>query len=142
MIDKFDGDYAFLSNFYECDVMFDGYVFKSSEAAYQSAKCLNIEDRKQFLTLTPGQAKRKGQKVELRPDWESIKLNVMESILIDKFARNYELAEKLVKTAYSELVEGNTWGDTYWGVCDGQGENHLGELLMKVRSILLRLIIL
>ena len=142
MISKFDGNYAFLSNFYECDVMFDGYVFKSSEAAYQAAKCLYIEDRKQFLTLTPSQAKRKGQKVELRPDWEDIKLNVMESILIDKFARNYELAEKLVKTAYSELVEGNTWGDTYWGVCDGKGENHLGELLMKVRSIFLRLFIL
>ena len=39
-------------------------------------------------------------------------------------------------TNNEELIEGNTWNDTYWGVCNGRGQNHLGKILMKVRSLL------
>ena len=32
------------------------------------------------------------------------------------------------------LEEGNTWHDTYWGVCNGKGKNKLGKILMQVRE--------
>ena len=32
------------------------------------------------------------------------------------------------------LIEGNDWGDTFWGMTDGEGENHLGKILMRVRA--------
>uniref|UniRef100_UPI00345E83CD NADAR domain-containing protein n=1 Tax=uncultured Duncaniella sp. TaxID=2768039 RepID=UPI00345E83CD len=47
---------------------------------------------------------------------------------------NPALAEKLIATGDAELVEGNYWHDTVWGVCDGVGENHLGKILMRVRE--------
>jgi len=28
---------------------------------------------------------------------------------------------------------GNHWGDRYWGVCDGKGENNLGKIQMGIR---------
>ena len=44
------------------------------------------------------------------------------------------MASRLINTGDAILIEGNTWGDTYWGVCDGVGENRLGKLLMEVRE--------
>lgn len=51
-----------------------------------------------------------------------------------KFSQNPDLADKLVATKDAELIEGNTWGDRIWGVCDGIGENRLGKILMRVRA--------
>lgn len=132
-IDKFDGDFAFLSNFYPAPINTDGMSFKSSEAAYQAQKCLNTMDKFQFCNLEPRDAKKLGRKVQLRPDWEDIKDEVMSHILSLKFRQNPNLGNLLIATGDAELIEGNHWQDTYWGVCDGVGENRLGKLLMQVR---------
>jgi hypothetical protein len=79
-------------------------------------------------------AKKLGRKCTIREDWDYIKLGIMDQILRAKFEQNPNLMAKLKATAPKELVEGNTWGDTYWGVCRGRGENHLGRLLMKIRD--------
>lgn len=135
MITHFQGEHRFLSNFWLCDVVFEGLCYKSSEAAYQAAKTLNESQRRVFLTLGPGAAKRKGRELKIRPDWDAVKLQVMEQILQNKFAQNPELQEKLLQTAPQELIEGNHWGDTFWGVDDRKGgQNHLGRLLMKLRD--------
>ena len=68
----------------------------------------------------------------LRNDWERIKLHVMGDVLMAKFS-DPELRGKLLATDQSPLYEGNNWGDRYWGVVNGEGENHLGRLLMAVR---------
>ena len=132
----FDGDYAFLSNYWECTVVFDGLQFRSVEAAYQAAKCRNPSERRDFTNLTPDEAKRLGREVQLRPDWERAKINIMRSLLHYKFCAHPDLERALLATGDKELVEGNTWGDTFWGVCNGVGENHLGRLLMEVREAL------
>ena len=134
MIKVFDGEYAFLSNFYERKVEYDGITYGSSEAAFQAQKTLDIEERLQFATLTPMQSKRKGRKVALRPDWEGVKVLTMYEIVLAKFTQNPDLAEKLIATGDEELVEGNYWHDTFWGVCDGVGTNFLGKILMDVRE--------
>ena len=131
MIDKFEGEYAFLSNFYDCPVNY-GLTYRNSEAAFQAMKdpCRDIE----FINLNASRAKALGRKVKLRSDWEEIKDTIMLEVLRCKFDTNPGLKEKLIATGDEFLVEGNTWGDTYWGVCNGKGRNNLGHLLMKVRD--------
>lgn len=134
-IDCFDGEYAFLSNFYDSPIERDGIVYPTNEHFFQAMKTLNPEEhRKIAAAATPGKAKRLGRQVKLRPDWEEVKLQIMKEGLILKFFCNKDLAKKLIATGNAELVEGNTWNDKFWGVCDGVGENNLGKLLMEIRE--------
>lgn len=133
VIDSFTGEYFFLSNFYECDVTLPPYgTFKSTEAAYQAMKC--PERASEFLNLTPSEAKKLGRKVKLREDWDTVKDSIMIRILCAKFNQHKDLMIKLILTGNATLIEGNTWGDKYWGKVDGEGENHLGISLMLLRE--------
>jgi ribA/ribD-fused uncharacterized protein len=135
IIDVFRGDYYFLSNFYSAPVMYEGLLYYNNECAFQSAKTLNKELRESFAELDdPSVAKKSGKLLHLRPDWENVKDEVMYQIVKNKFTRNADLKQKLLNTGDAELVEGNIWGDTYWGVCKGKGQNKLGKILMRVRK--------
>jgi len=85
-------------------------------------------------SLSPHEAKSIGRTVLLRDDWEKIKNKVMYDIVKDKFTRNTLLKYKLIETGNAQLIEGNTWNDTYWGVCCGKGLNVLGNILMGIRN--------
>ena len=133
-IDKFEGEYRFLSNFWLSPVKFDGVEYPSVEHAYQAAKTLNPQIRQNIQSQpTPNMAKKIGKNVELREDWESIKEVVMLDLLRQKF-RDQDLVQLLLDTGDKELIEGNWWMDFYWGVCNGIGKNRLGILLMQVRD--------
>lgn len=149
-ITRFWGDYSFLSNFFPVTVKHEGLRFPSAEHAFQAAKTLDRFSRRAIVQArTADVAKRMGRRVELRPDWEKIKISVMREILTEKF-KHPGLRLELLKTGNRLLVEGNTWGDTFWGACtdenndlptwfDGErftlfGENHLGILLMAIRK--------
>lgn len=135
VIDSFSGEYRFLSNFYPCTIILcDGETFSSLEHAYQACKTLNVTWRKRIADAdTPGQAKRLGKQCPVRSGWEEMKLTVMLHLLQYKF-ENEPLRSMLLATGDAELVEGNSWGDAFWGVCGGRGENMLGTLLMIVRA--------
>lgn len=134
MIDQFKDEYFFLSNFYPSEIIIDNITFPTVEHYFQAMKTVNQSEIIKIAdALTPGEAKRLGRRVHLRADWESIKDEVMLNGLRKKFSIP-ELKDKLLATKEEYLVEGNTWGDKYWGICDGEGENHLGILLMKVRK--------
>lgn len=134
MIDKFTGEYRWLSNFYPAEILYDGLTYPTSEHAYQAAKTLDVKKRQYIANLpSPGKAKRAGQLVVLRADWEQVKIAVMREIVRAKFSQHPDLRFKLVQTGDEELVEGNTWGDRFWGVCNGSGQNQLGKILMEVR---------
>lgn len=130
----FEGDYHFLSNFFNVGVYFDGCWYPSSENAYQAAKTLDERERKRFRNITPSQSKKEGRKLEIRADWDKVKIEVMSIIVFDKFYRNKELRQKLLETEDKYLEETNHWGDKFWGVCDGVGQNELGKILMKIRK--------
>lgn len=132
-IDSFQGAYRFLSNFWPAKVVLDGIEYDSVEHAYVASKTLNEIARKDIAGMTPGQSKRYGRTLKLRPDWEEVKLTIMEDLVRQKFKRP-DLAKLLRSTGKAELIEGNTWGDTFWGVCRGVGENNLGKILMRVRA--------
>lgn len=135
-IDSFSGDYEFLSNFYHCPTMIEykGRKFPTTEHAFQAAKCKNESDIDKFLECeTPGQAKRLGRQIELRDDWEQVKVEIMTDVVRQKF-QDEQLQIMLLKTGDAYLEEGNTWHDRFWGVCDGIGQNWLGRILMQIRS--------
>jgi ribA/ribD-fused uncharacterized protein len=135
---EFNGEYDFLSNFYHSEIKIEGIIYPTAEHAFQALKSVNMTDRIKIAHLdTPGQAKRAGQKVQLRPDWENIKTSIMKQVLIAKFIQNPDLGEKLLATKGFTLEEGNTWNDRVWGICPpktGYGENRLGKLLMEIRE--------
>lgn len=133
-IKGFFGDYRWLSNFHICPVQHEGIMYENSEQAYQAAKCWRLEDRYKFKEFTPAQAKRFGQTVKMREDWDTVKYDVMYEICKNKFTRNVDLKEKLLTTGNKYLEETNWWNDRVWGVCNGVGENWLGKILMNIRK--------
>jgi len=135
-IESFSGEYAFLSNFWDVRVEYDGGWFSSVEHAYQAAKYPK-EARSVFRNgITPGQAKRLGGAAELPWDWEHKKIEIMTRLVLQKFRNNNPLKFLLLSTGDATLIEGNHWGDRFWGQCGGTGKNHLGRILMYVRTVL------
>jgi ribA/ribD-fused uncharacterized protein len=134
-ITSFENEFAFLSNFFHSPITYEGIKYPTVEAAFQAAKTFNESERKMIAAAeTPGKAKRMGRKVQLRADWEQVKDGIMEELVRLKFTSSPTLAIQLWSTGDRELVEGNWWNDTYWGVCDGVGRNQLGKTLMKIRT--------
>lgn len=134
VISEFRKQYYFLSNFANSEISYAGKVFPTAEHLFQALKTTDPDIREQIrLEETPGKAKYRGRSVLLRSDWEAIKLDVMREVLRRKFSEP-TLKSKLLATGSTQLVEGNTWNDTYWGVCNGTGENQLGKLLMELRE--------
>ncbi len=138
VINSFQGEYFFLSNFFYSPFEYDGEIYSTVEHAFQAAKTFDSEQRQSIRQAdSPAQAKYLGRAVPLRPDWEQVKFDIMLALLKQKFAQT-DLRQKLLNTGDSDLIEGNTWGDKVWGciLYKGQwiGQNNLGKLLMKVRA--------
>lgn len=133
-IDSFSGEYRFLSNFYPAEVELDGVKYPTVEHAFQAAKT-NVAVERGLIreAKTPGRAKFLGRRVTLIEGWDAARVDVMRKLLIQKFSGKVLRAE-LLSTGEAELVEGNYWNDTFWGVCKGRGENRLGKLLMEIRT--------
>lgn len=135
----FFGEYKWLSNFQKLDtpITYDGNQYFYVENAYMAAKSLDKRIREEFINLTPSKAKIRGREIELRPDWENVKLDFMFIFNYQKYIRNVELREKILATGDRYLEETNHWKDSYFGydIIKG-GENHLGKILMRIRSLL------
>lgn len=139
VINRFAGPHQFLSNFARWPVEYEGIEYPTNEHGFQAAKALDLEARARIAAApTPADAKRMGQRVQLRPDWNTrVRYQVMNDLVRIKFSRPY-LRRLLVATGDAELIEGNTWCDTHWGVCfcawhKGKGANYLGRTLMGAR---------
>jgi ribA/ribD-fused uncharacterized protein len=134
-INRFRGQYHFLSNFYPSPVKWEGIVYPTVEHAFQAAKTDLLAARRHIRdAVTPGDAKRLGRQVKLREGWQEARVGVMLLLLIQKFRYSSSLADALLATGDARLEEGNTWGDRFWGTVDGEGRNTLGILLMGVRK--------
>jgi ribA/ribD-fused uncharacterized protein len=108
--------------------------FRSVEHAYQAARTPVLAERLKIQHVAaPGIAKRMGRRVTPRLDWAEVKVGIMRDLLHQKFTQ-VTLHNLLLSTGDAELVEGNTWDDTFWGVCNGVGQNHLGKLIMEIRA--------
>ena len=134
-INSFKGKYSFLSNFATTVFKYDGVLYTSVEAAFQAAKTDDIELKRRIAQYSPEEEKKYGRKVKLRPDWNTVRVPVMKELLRLKFNSDmFGYKQALLNTGDAYLEEGNTHHDTFWGTCDGVGENQLGKLLMEIRE--------
>lgn len=151
MINKFEGRWRFLSNFYPCVIEHQGIKYNSVESFYVGMKVNDQQlingkyytpgDFREMIALikNPTEVKKIGGKVKLRSNWEEKKLEVMNWAIRQKFKNNPDLKEMLLSTSNQDIVEGNYWHDKFWGICTcdkcgNKGENHLGKILMEVRD--------
>lgn len=145
-VGPFRGPASFLSNFHPAEIPYHGHVWPTAEHAYQASKFqADSPPYRQIALLraphgnAPGRAKQIGRTGEAKYRVEMTDAHrffVMKEILVLKFSleKHPSLAEMLEMTGDRELVELNSWGDTFWGVCDGRGTNYLGKILMAVRA--------
>jgi len=140
VIERFDREFRFLSNFYEAPFEVGGVRYATVEHYFQAQKTTDPAAREEIVRARSAvEAKRLGQKVELREDWPQVRDGVMLVALRAKFDQNPDLRERLVATYPEILQEGNYWHDNYWGVCQCErcqpvaAQNMLGRLLMALR---------
>lgn len=140
----FRKEYTFLSNFafVPKGIIYNNLTFKSVENAYQAAKCKSENEMKQFLDILPTDAKKLGKTVNIREDWDDVKVSVMRDLLKQKFAYPY-FRQKLKDTNDRYICEDNSWHDNFWGIChcnkcaslpDDVKQNNLGKILMEIRE--------
>lgn len=143
-IKGFFGDYRWLSNFHPVKISYEGINYPSTENAYQASKFESLprtdllgsqifELKKVYALISPAAAKKHSKQIPLRPDWDSVKLQVMEDITRLKY-QDRILRQLLIDTGDKYLEETNWWSDKFWGVCRGEGENNLGKIIMKIRE--------
>lgn len=139
MIKTFRDENRFLSNFYPALVTFEGKEYRSVEHAYVAAKTTSESLRFEIQSCpTSGQVKAFGRTLQVRPDWDRIKLGVMKDLVTQKF-QHPDLLEMLMDTYPQYIVEGNVWHDNFWGSCmcnncGDKGKNNLGKILMHIRE--------
>lgn len=157
-ITSFSGPYRFLSNFAETPFSYAGVRWPTAEHCYQAGKS-PAQGGWIAEAPTPGEAKRRGRAIIARPDWDQVKRRVMLQVVLAKFC-DPDLAQLLAATGGADLVEGNHWGDEFWGAVHPDtllkrpqpipqlpvwglgteqpyiGRNWLGRILMMVRDVM------
>lgn len=143
MINSFNNEYGFLSNFWTSQITMRNRTYATVEHYFQAMKARTTKDHDNIrLQQTPGMAKHAGRTVEIREDWDNVKIAIMHEALEAKFNIPI-LRQMLINTQHRTIVEGNKWHDNYWGDCycerckDIKGTNVLGLLLMTIRSKLI-----
>lgn len=134
----FYGKYRFLSNFYNCHINYRGRTYQNAEAAFQAQKVdvlsafrpnqfsekdkevfTNTKDANYIKLLGMGRVKEHPEyrmNQEELSVWNRNALSIMEEIVRAKFEQNQDLKEKLLETESLNLIEGNNWGDDYYGI--------------------------
>lgn len=131
-------DDAFLSNDFPCRIELDGEVFGSASQAYLYFMCKEQDDREKVLAAaSPSEAQAAVVGAPVRDGWYfSGSLDAMKDVVEAKFTQNPELAAKLAASDDSTLTYKNGGQGKFWSVDanTGEGENHLGKILMLVKE--------
>ncbi len=149
-------EHWFLSNLIKCDVtllaekiklendeeiLLPAMDFTSVENAYMAWKSLSLDVRKKIFKMSPREAKTFAHSDDfiIRPDYsDEGRINTMRVLNEQKFSkRNPKFLQKLLDMGDSTIMEGNTWGDDFFGVDlnIGSGQNNLGKIHMYVRDL-------
>ena len=142
-----------LTNYYVCDLTFQGQVFNSAEQAYQWAKCTDLVEpelaERIFNSASPSQAKKISEEILPGKDfseWNKKKYAVMRAILESKAKSSQRYCDVLLKSGNKLLVEATR--DEWWGANTSphlakttnpifyRGQNRLGLLHMEIREML------
>lgn len=147
VIRSFTGQYEFLSNGFPLAVHIPNYwdqaraasfhTFHTREAAFQATKTRSLVHVNHLISeFDPLRAIRYGRQIPLIEGWRFKRIDCMYNVVLRCVLQNENLAQALLQTANDNLAHGNNWGDTFWGVYYGKGDNHLGRILMHCRDLL------
>lgn len=134
----YEHDFYVLSNFSAFRLSWKGRMFDTSEAAYHWEKFPNDAELQDAILDAPSAHEAfklaESQKLFRRPDWDSVKVDIMREILTAKASQHEYVRRKLLATGDRELVE-DSWRDDFWGWGPNRdGKNMLGNLWMEVRA--------
>lgn len=120
----FCGTYRFLSNFWISPFRVEGRIWRSVEHFFQAHKTTSLVMQNAIADLQfPADAKKAGKLLNIRPDWNKIRLDIMYVGVLAKFNQNRELRMDLLGTGVRELIDTENGND-----------NEIGKILMKVRN--------
>lgn len=129
--------YGAFSNFAAYPIVVRGVEWRTNEHYFQAQKFAGTAHEEVIRRVaSPAVAARMGRSRQrpLRPDWETVKDDIMLEAIRAKFMQHPALARLLLDTGKAPIVE-HTPRDRYWGDGgDGSGRNMLGKLLMRVRD--------
>lgn len=132
-IKVFRDKHLFLSPRSKTRVEFGGFVYNTVEAAYQASKTEEVDLRKALRSLSGAEAAQVGKLIKPPKAWFAQRVVIMGDLLWQKFGQDPDRC-RLLETDDEEIVRENDWGDTFWGVCKGVGENIYGKLVMEIRG--------
>jgi len=128
------------SNFAAYPIKLKEVEWPTSEHYFQAQKFADTPHEEQVRQAdSPMTAAKMGRERfrPLRPDWESVKDDVMRAAVLAKFQQHPKLRDLLLRTGSARIVE-HTRNDAYWGDGgDGKGKNMLGRILVEVRQLLI-----
>ena len=132
---RFKEEYAFLSNDYPAELTYEGIAYPCATSAFLASKYGDLAERKNISSMSPEKAKMKYNAVLGNPEWQEHQNDVMDKIIRLKFQQHPEFVGMLLDTGNRRLINGGK-KDKYWGVnlTTWEGENYLGQILMKVRK--------
>lgn len=140
IIPEFSPPWECFSNFHPSVLIISGKIYPTVEHAYQASKALSEAEHEWVRTaLDARTAKKRGRRVQLRPNFDNMRIPLMRLFVTMKFTMYTDYRQTLIGSGNAIIQEGNWWNDTFWGICRGVGENHLGLLLMEVRDLMLLL---
>lgn len=139
---KPEGPSGFLSNYFRWPFVLECRRWENVEHCYQAAKF--VHDPARFTAICrhadPDAAKgfAREHRAAWRPDWDLVKVAVMQGALRAKFGQSALLTQELLATGDAALEEASPY-DAFWGTGpSGNGENRLGRLVMELRAELRR----
>ena len=132
---QFKDGYRFLSNDFPAEVTYEGITYPCASLAFLASKTDDMAERKSISRMNPVKARQKHSADPGSPEWKTNRKAIMKEIVRSKFLQNPSLMEQLAATGRRKLINGGK-KDTFWGISliTWEGENHLGQILMKVRE--------
>ena len=116
-----------------------GFLYPTSEHAYQAAKFLDPKLREKVRALRSAHealkfTRQSEIKKDIRSNWQEVKLQIMEEILRAKLSQHKYVQRKLLESGDREIIKDSP-RDEFWGRGENwDGANHLGKLWMKLRA--------
>ena len=152
-VEAFGGNKDCLSNFFPCEVVYEGMSYKSSEHAYQAEKARKC-GRPDLVPKIVGaknafQAKQASKDIACDKKWEEQNVHLMEQIVAAKVESVPEVKAYLINTGSRPIAEAVPFS-TFWGTGLAReatlatdksrwpGQNEMGRVLEKIRADLQR----
>jgi len=120
-------------------IVYQGINYWTVENFYVAIKVPNNSirhrERQKIAQMNPGLAKKYGRNLNVRKDWNLVKMDFMRIAIEHKFKKGTSWYDKLLSFD-KPVIEWNNWKDKFYGICifSMEGENNLGKLIDRIKT--------